>query len=59
MGEMVTIDRLMKDLNVLDRLDSMIDRALKRLLYVRGLKSLSSTSTSTSTMRLPSPQKVA
>jgi hypothetical protein len=36
MGELVTIERLYKDLEVIDRLDSLIDRSLKRLLMVRG-----------------------
>jgi hypothetical protein len=41
MGELVTIERLYKDLEVIDRLDSLIDRSLKRLLMVRGVKSIS------------------
>ena len=42
MGQMQTqsIDKLMKDLAVEDRLDGLLDRCLKRLLFVRGLKSL-------------------
>lgn len=39
-GREATLDRLMKELDVHDRLDAMIDRCLKRLLFVRGLKSL-------------------
>jgi hypothetical protein len=34
-------DALMEDLEVLARLDSMIDTCQKRLLHLRGLKSLS------------------
>ena len=34
--------RLMKELDVEERLDAMIDRLLKRLLFVRGLKSITS-----------------
>jgi hypothetical protein len=41
MGEEATVDRLMKDLEVQDRLDGMIDKCLKRLLFLRGLKSIS------------------
>jgi hypothetical protein len=42
----VTTWHLLEELSVLDRLDSMIDRCIKRLLMVRGLKSISlSTST--------------
>jgi hypothetical protein len=39
-GGEATLDHLMKKLDVHDRLDAMIDRCLKRLLFVRGLKSL-------------------
>ena len=35
-------DHLLKELEIHERLDGMIDRVLKRLLFVRGLKSLSS-----------------
>jgi hypothetical protein len=41
MGELVTIERLVKELELIDRLDSLIDRALKRLLMIRGVKSIS------------------
>jgi hypothetical protein len=33
---------LMKELDIEERLDSMIDRSIKRLLFVRGLKSIAS-----------------
>jgi hypothetical protein len=36
------LTRLLKELDVEERLDSMIDRLIKRLLFVRGLKSLPS-----------------
>ena len=39
-GEPTTMEGLMSDLAVHDRLDSMIDRCLKRLLLVRGVKSV-------------------
>ena len=41
MGDEVTVDRLLKELQVQDRLDALIDRCIKRLLLVRGLKSMS------------------
>jgi hypothetical protein len=41
-GDAATVARLMEDLDVQDRLDAMIDKCLKRLLFVRGLKSISS-----------------
>jgi hypothetical protein len=42
MDDDVTIDHLLSELSVVDRLDGMIDRCIKRLLLVRGLKSISS-----------------
>ena len=41
MGDDVTIKRLLEEWSVEDRLDGMIDRCLKRLLMVRGVKSMS------------------
>jgi hypothetical protein len=35
-----TIDRLMKDLEVVQRLDAVVDKCVKRLLMVRGVKAL-------------------
>ena len=58
-GEIASVDRLMKDLQVQDRLDAMIDRCLKRLLFLRGLKSISSVSTSAPRERLTGPSKAA
>ena len=45
MGDAITIERLFENLSVIDRLDGMFDRRLKRLLMVRGVKSLSQTAT--------------
>ena len=44
MGRDVTIDRLFEELGVIDRIDSSIDRCLKRLLLVRGVKSIAPSS---------------
>ena len=38
--QMRSMDNLMKDLAVEEQLDGLLDRCLKRLLFVRGLKSL-------------------
>lgn len=38
-GKLATVEYLLQELSVADRLDGMIDRALKRLLFVRGIKS--------------------
>ena len=42
MDDDVTIDHLLSELSLVERLDGMIDRCIKRLLLVRGLKSISS-----------------
>jgi hypothetical protein len=39
-ADATTIDRLMEDLAVEERIQAMIERGLKRLLLLRGLKSL-------------------
>ena len=39
-SDAATVDRLVVDLAVEDRLDSAIDRCLKRLLMVKGVKSI-------------------
>jgi hypothetical protein len=44
-----TLKRLMKELDVEERLDAMIDKLIKRLLFLRGLKSI------TSSAATPSP----
>jgi len=46
--EVSTIKYLEDELSLIDRLDGMIDRCLKRLLFVRGLKSISSSSSAPS-----------
>ena len=60
-GEVATVDRLLQDLAVVERLDAMIDKCLKRLLFLRGLKSLRPVSSSPplppapTTPRIPGP----
>jgi hypothetical protein len=58
-GEIATIDQLMKELAVEERLDAMIDKCLKRLLFVRGLKSISSSSSSAPLPLIQGPSKAA
>jgi len=41
LGEVVTLDHLDKRFKILERLDGMIARAYKKLLYVRGTNSMS------------------
>ena len=56
-GELATIDGLMKELDIKERLDSMIYKCLKQLLAVRGVKSLSPASSSVSTPKILGPRK--
>ena len=48
-GVGATVERLLEDLSVQERLDAMIDKSLKRLLFLRGLKSLAPTQFASST----------
>ena len=64
-GEAATLARLLQDFGVEERLDSMIDKGLKRLLFLRGVKSLSTAPSSAppqpaaATPRILAPKKVA
>jgi hypothetical protein len=63
-GEQATVDRLLQDLGVEERLDALVDKYLERL-FLRGVKSsqgvlFSAAATrSPATPRIPSPKKVA
>jgi hypothetical protein len=57
-AEIATVDRLVRDLAVQDRLDAMIDKCLKRLLFARGLKSLS-TASSSAPPPIPEPRAIS
>jgi hypothetical protein len=48
MAKAATLYRLKKELDVEERLDAMIDRLLKRLLFLRGFKSITSSPAITS-----------
>lgn len=41
MGEEATVPCLLNDLAIQERLDAMMDKCLKRLLLIRGIKSVS------------------
>jgi len=58
-GEAATVDGLMKDLEIQDRLDAVFDRCIKRLLMVRGLKSITSESSLAPPKSLAGPPKAA
>jgi hypothetical protein len=53
-GEPATIKGLMNELNVKEHLDGLISKKLKQLLMVRGVKSLSLTSSSRATPQISS-----
>jgi hypothetical protein len=55
-GQIATVDWLTKELDVRGRLDGMIDRCLKRFLFIRGLKSISSSTSTSATPSTPRKQ---
>jgi hypothetical protein len=59
LGEVATVDSLIKDLEVQERLDAVFDRCVKRLLMVKGLKSISNVPSSAPPKRLAGPSKAA
>ena len=56
-GEPATIQGLMKELDIKERLDSLISKCLKQLLIVRGVKSLSPASSIAATPQISGPRK--
>jgi len=59
MGEAATIERMLRDLEMEERLDNLIEKQIKRLLAVRALKSLSSAAAPASPPRVAGPQRAA
>ena len=59
LGEAATFDGLTKELEIQERLDAAINRCLKQLLMVRGVKSITAPPSSTSPKRLTGPSKAA
>jgi hypothetical protein len=57
-GRIATVDQLLEDLAVIERLDAMIDKCLKRLLFLRGLKSLAPTQSASPAPAQTSPAPV-
>jgi hypothetical protein len=55
LGEAATIEGLNQELEVHYRLDAMIERGIRRMLMIRGLKSMPISSNSAPQERLPSP----
>jgi hypothetical protein len=58
-GELATVSYLLRELELVERLDEMIDRCIKRLLHVRGVKSFMNSSSSAPPQRLSAPTKAA
>jgi hypothetical protein len=54
-GKPATIEGLMQELNVMEPLDALISKYIKQLLMVRGIKSLSSNSSSAEIPQLERP----
>jgi hypothetical protein len=59
MADTVTVACLMEDLAVEERLDAAIDKCLKRLLLVKGLKSILASSSSAPPNRITGPSEAA
>jgi hypothetical protein len=59
-GEATTFDGLIKELDILERLDAAMSRCFKQLLLVRGIKSISESHLPTSRPKqITGPSKAA
>jgi hypothetical protein len=58
-GEAATVDRLLRDLEVEERLEAQIEKCFKRLLVLRGLKSISTAYPSAPPRHIPGPSAEA
>jgi hypothetical protein len=56
-GEPATVEGLMKELDIKERLDGLISKCLKQLLMARGVKSLSAAPSSVPTPQISGPRK--
>jgi hypothetical protein len=56
--EPATVESLSRDLEIEERLGALIDRCLKRLLFLRGLKSLPTASSSAAPQPVAEPQRI-
>ena len=59
MGEAATIPRMFEELEVEERLLGMIERCIKQLFHLKGLKSVISSSPSVSPLKIAGPPKAA
>ena len=58
-GEAATFDGLKNELDIRERLDALIEKCVKRLLLVRGFKSVSAAPSSEIPRRVSGPSKAA
>jgi hypothetical protein len=58
-GDTATVEGLLRDLQIEERIDALIDKCLKRLLFLRGLKSISLASPSAPQQRITKPTRAA
>jgi hypothetical protein len=58
-GATATIEALEKELAIEERLDGLIDKCLKRLLFLKGLESLPTASPSVPQGQIPGPARTA
>jgi hypothetical protein len=58
-GKDTTLDEVIANFDVEARLDSMIDACVKRLLHLRGFKSLSSSTSSAALLPRPDGDRAA
>ena len=58
-GDAATFDGLTKELDIIERLNALIEKCVKRLLLVRGLKSISAAPSSAAPKRISAPSKAA
>jgi hypothetical protein len=59
MGDRATIEALERELEVKERLEAMLERCLKRLLFARGVKSISPAPASALPKRVAGPSRAA
>jgi hypothetical protein len=57
MGDAATLEQTFRDFEVVKQFDDMIEKSVKQLLLVRGVKSVSLTSSSAPLPRIPGPPK--
>jgi hypothetical protein len=58
-GRAATFDGLTEEIEIQERLDAAINRCLKQLLMVRGVKSVAAAPPSASPKRITGPSKAA